>query len=50
MAMAPDGRQVAVSGRRSREQGVWLVDLDSGSMLLAWLSCRLACGYGDAFG
>lgn len=32
MTMAPDGRQVAITGRRGRERGVWLVDLDSGAM------------------
>ena len=32
LAMAPDGRQVAVAGRRGREQGLWLVNLDSGAM------------------
>jgi hypothetical protein len=32
MAMAPDGKHVAVAGRRGHEQGLWLVDLDSGGM------------------
>jgi hypothetical protein len=32
MAMAPDGKHVAIAGRRGSEQGLWLVDLDSGAM------------------
>jgi WD40-like Beta Propeller Repeat len=32
MAMSPDGRRVAIGGRRGKETGLWLVDLDSGAM------------------
>jgi hypothetical protein len=31
-AMAPDGKHVAVTGRRGARQGVWLIDLDTGDM------------------
>ncbi|MET9313653.1 hypothetical protein ABZX12_17680 [Kribbella sp. NPDC003505] len=32
MEISPDGRSLAVAGGRSRERGVWLIDLSSGSM------------------
>jgi len=32
VALAPDGRTLAVAGLRGKEQGLWLVDLDSGNM------------------
>jgi hypothetical protein len=31
-AMSPDGRRVAVTGRRDSQQGLWLVELDTGQM------------------
>lgn len=31
-AMSPDGKRVAVTGRRGSEQGLWLVELDTGEV------------------
>jgi hypothetical protein len=30
--MAPDGKHLAIAGRRGSEQGLWIVDLDTGAM------------------
>lgn len=32
LAVSPDGKRLAVAGRRGREQGLWLVDLDTGTL------------------
>lgn len=32
MAVSPDGKHVAIAGRRGDEQGLWLVDIDTGDM------------------
>jgi len=31
-AIAPDGKHVAITGRRGEQQGVWLLNVDTGSM------------------